>query len=278
MNDYLATHPDIFMAQKEIHYFGTDLKVKHRVTEKEYLSYFTLGTGKKIVGEASVWYLFSATAANEIRHFSPHAKIVIMLRNPVDVIHSMHSQHIYDGNEDVTDFETAVRLDDERKKGHKLPNSVDFFELPPYIDSVLYSEQVKRYFDVFGKENVQIVLYEDFVRDTAAAVGAVLDFLGLENKISGNYNVINSNKEVRSFFLHRLIKSPAPGLKKIARVILPSKSLRHAIMLSLFKKNIALRKREKMSEALYAELKQKVSDDIEKLSKIIGRDLSAWQS
>ena len=117
MNDYLDQHPDVFMAHKELHYFGNDLQVKNRISEQEYLQHFKDAVNEKIIGEASVWYLFSATAAKEIKSFSPDAKVLIMLRNPVDVIYSLHSQHLYDGNEDVLDFESALALDDERKAG-----------------------------------------------------------------------------------------------------------------------------------------------------------------
>lgn len=277
MNDYLARHPDIFMAKKEIHYFGSDLRVRHRITEAAYLSLFKGTTSEKIVGEASVWYLYSNRAAKEIKEFSPSAKILIMLRNPVEVIHSMHSQHIFDGNEDVTDFETAISLDEQRKQGRQLPAAVDFFELPPYIDAVAYSEQVKRYLDVFGTENVKVLLYEDFARDTPGAVKQVLQFLGLDTPMTGHYEVINSNKQVRSFILHRLIKMPAPALKKIARIVMPSKALRHAIMLFFFKRNLVSAKREAMSDNVRAQLQKQTSPDIERLSRLIHKDLSAWQ-
>ena len=70
MNDYLNQHPDIFMATKELHFFGTDLKIKHKIPEAEYLEHFSSASGK-IIGEASVWYLFSKTAAEEIKNFLP---------------------------------------------------------------------------------------------------------------------------------------------------------------------------------------------------------------
>ena len=51
-----------------------------------------------------------------------------------------------------------------------MPFSLDFFELPSYIESALFAEQVKRYYDVFGKENVKVILYDDFVKDTAGTI------------------------------------------------------------------------------------------------------------
>ena len=276
MNNYLAQHPDVFMAKKEIHYFGSDLKLKERLTESAYLDLFEQATGKKIIGEASVWYLYSKTAAKEIKQFSPGAKILIMLRNPVDFIHSLHSQHLFDSNETVQDFETAINLDAERKKGNKLPFSLDFFELPSYIESALFAEQVKRYYDVFGKENVKVILYDDFVKDTAGTIADTHHFLGLENINTGNLKVINPNKQTRFFFLHQLIKNPPEKLRKLMRTILPFKALRYYIMLYLLRWNVRFKKRAEMSEELRLRLKKVFAEDIRLLGEIINRDLSAW--
>lgn len=264
------------MAQKEMLYFGADLKPRVRLTESEYLGYFQNAREQKIIGEASVWYLLSKTAAKEIKEFSPQAKILIMLRNPVDVLYSLHSQHLYNGNEDVSDFETALRLDDERRKGNRLPNSVDFLELPLYSNSVLFAGQVKRYLEIFGNENVHVILYDDFIKNTEKIFRETLHFLNLNNYDTINLGVVNPNKEISSLFVHRLLKKPPTVLKKIVTTILPAKKIRHQLMVLLFKLNIHVSKRKKMDEKLRNELRTFFSADIKELGKIINRDLSTW--
>ena len=276
MNDYLHQHPDIFMARKEVHYFGKDLKTKMKLSESDYLKNFQDAGNKKIIGEASVWYLFSETAAEEIKKFAPHAKILIMLRNPAEVIHSLHSQHLFDGNEDVFDFETALNLDDERKKGINLPHSVDFSELPPYKDAVLFSGQVKRYFNVFAKENVHVILYDDFIANTKKTVSDTLKFLGVNEQEKIDYVIINPNKRIKWFYLHRMIKNPSVRLKRMMRLVLPVRKLRHFIMFYLFKWNIKTERREEMGVNLQTRLRKFLAGDINLLSKIINRDLSNW--
>jgi len=276
MNDYLNEHPDIFMARKELHYFGCDLKTRLKLSEEEYLKYFSDAGQKKVIGEASVWYLFSTTAAEEIKKFSPQAKILIMLRNPVDVVYSLHSQHLYDGNEDIQDFETALSFDEDRKRGIHLPDSVDYFELPPYKDSVLFSNQVKRYLDVFGRENVHVVLHEDLTANAENTFFKVLEFLGVSKRILINYGIVNPGKQIKSFFLHRVIKKPSLRLKTVARFLIPARAIRHFIMSFFFKWNIKQGKREDMSERLKTSLKNFFEEDIRLLSKLIDRDLSAW--
>jgi hypothetical protein len=276
MNDYLSRHPDIFMAKKELHYFGTDLKSREKITEREYLDHFRNVQDKKIAGEASVWYLFSKTAAGGIKAFCPEAKILIMLRNPVDVIYSLHSQHLIDGNEDVYDFEKAINLDEERKNGHRLPRSFDYTALPAYRDSVLFYDQVKRYLEIFDKKNVSIILFEEFESDTKKTVQDTFRFLGVNDNIDLTYDIVNSNKQIRLFFLHRFLKYPSRKLRKTLRVVLPSKKIRHAIMSSLAASNIKIKKREAMNPELYRNLQEYFANDISSLAILINRDLSKW--
>ncbi|MEO8860027.1 MAG: sulfotransferase [Ginsengibacter sp.] len=276
LNNYLSQHPDVFMAKKELHRFGSDLKMKIIPSEEEYLQSFQYAGEGKLIGEASVWYLFSKTAAAEIKSFSPAAKIIIMLRNPAEMLPSLHSQNLYNGNEDTKNFKKALDLDVERKIGKSLPESIDFFALPSYFDSALYFEQVKRYLDIFGKANVQIILYDDFIKNTQQIFLDTLKFLNLGSDTKIQFSVINPNKKVKLFGLHKFLKSPPKKIKKIVRIVLPAKKIRHKIMLTLFKLNSAEQKRKDMNEALRKELITFYKDDIQKLGKLINRDLSNW--
>jgi len=276
MNDYLQQHPDIFMAPKELHFFGADIKPKVRPIEREYIEYFQNAGNKKILGEASVWYLFSEMAASEIKKFSPDAYILIMLRNPVDAMRSLHSQRLYDGNENVSDFEKAVGFDEQRKKGILIQDYLDYYELPGYKENYMYSNQVKRYLDTFGNQKVHIILYEDFSANTKKTVEETLLFLQVEPRLKIDFKVINQNKQIKSMYLHQLIKKPPKNLRRFARVILPFKQLRHVLMANIFKKNVQEKKREEKYSHFDVFLKEFFSEDIKLLAKMINRDLSNW--
>ncbi|HZV34408.1 MAG TPA: sulfotransferase domain-containing protein, partial [Verrucomicrobiae bacterium] len=102
MAQYLAMRPDIFMARKEMHTFGKDLHFGHQFYRRDlqaYLAEFEGWGDQPRAGEASVWYLFSKTAAEEIKAFNPDAQIIIMLRDPVEMLHSMYYTFLWDGNE-----------------------------------------------------------------------------------------------------------------------------------------------------------------------------------
>ena len=94
---YLKQHPEIFMSpQKEPQFFANDVlgDRRHTCTWAEYLSCFAAARGAKRIGEASVAYLGSPCAPKQIKMFNPAAKIIIMLRNPVDMMHSLHNQRL----------------------------------------------------------------------------------------------------------------------------------------------------------------------------------------
>src|SRR5882757_7658017 len=126
----LEAHPEIFVPErKELHHFGTDLYSPTYVRQlDEYLSLFAAAGDAKRVGEASVWYLFSKRAATEINAFNPQASVIIMLRNPVEMLHSLHSQHLYNGTEEISDFATALNAEGDRKMGRCLPKDVPAIE------------------------------------------------------------------------------------------------------------------------------------------------------
>src|SRR3990172_12275584 len=166
---YLKQHPEIFMPEKkESHFFSTDLKSPMFIRDKEiYLSLFSGAKDEKRVGEASVWYLYSKNAASEIKEFSPSASIIIMLRNPVDMLYSQHSQFLYNCNENISSFEEALNAEEDRRRGLRIPPGVHFVESLFYRETVQYTEQVERYFNIFGRENVHIIIYDDFRNNTA---------------------------------------------------------------------------------------------------------------
>lgn len=128
MYHYLGQHPDIFIpntadaiehalgGKKEFHYFGSDLPFS-RLSRDAYLAHFAQAKNEKRLRECSVFYLYSQRASAEIKCFSPNASIIIMLRNPVDMIHAWHAQLVYWGNEDAADFDTALKLESDRQQG-----------------------------------------------------------------------------------------------------------------------------------------------------------------
>jgi hypothetical protein len=106
---YLQDHPMVcFSEDKEPQYFALDLPGQRLVTdEAQYLAFFHPSETNKIAGEASVFYLYSKVAIQNIAKFDQNAKLIVMLRNPIDIVHSFHAQLVFSGEEDERDFAEA---------------------------------------------------------------------------------------------------------------------------------------------------------------------------
>ena len=208
MHDYLGQHPEIFMSsRKELHYFSQDInsfpgKIKEL---SDYLRLFDSAGDAKYMGESSPEYLYSEVAAQQIKEFCSEAKIIIMLRNPPDMLYSLHGDFLLWKDEDILDFSEALAAQEERKQGRKLPKSCNDRKFLLYFDWVRYSTQVRRYLNVFGKENVHIILFNEFHNDTANIYRQTLEFLGVDPNFTVKIKVKNASKPlpniaVRSFF------------------------------------------------------------------------------
>jgi hypothetical protein len=271
---YLKQHPEIFMPErKELHFFGSDFFAPHFVRDlKEYLKFFEGADNKKRIGEASVWYLYSKRAAFEIKEFNPDADIIIMLRNPVDMMYSLHSQQVFNGSQDIINFEEALRHEEDLKKR---PFKGGFIERFFYREVAKYYNQVKRYLDVFGEEKVHIIIYDDFKAHTDIVYKDTLRFLRVDETFRPDFKVINPNKIVRSRWLRDFLNEPPLIIRGLIRLIFP-KSLRTAIRDNLYRLNIKYVPREPMRPELRKALLQEFKEEINRLSELIGRDLSFW--
>jgi len=275
---YLKQHPEIYLpGEKELHFFGSDLDLRvNRPNRSQYLSLFADAKDEKRVGEASVWYLYSKNAAAEIKEFNPSAAIIIMLRNPVDMLYSLHSQFLYNGNENISDFRSALDAENDRKRGLRIPGSVIHVAGLFYRETVKYAEQVERYFRIFGKENVHVIIYDDFARDTAAAYRNTCDFLGVANDFTPHMRVINPNKKVRSTVLRRFLTRPPSWSRKVGSLLIPRRHVRDSLKKTLSQFNTQYTSRAPMEAELRRILAREFIPEMEKLSMLLDKDLSRW--
>jgi hypothetical protein len=163
----------------------------------KYLELFEGATDEKIVGESSTGYLYSKSAAREIAKFNPDAKILMVLREPVDFMHSFHSQLLRSANENEPDFRTALKLEESRKKGKNIPFTATYPDNLFYIDQARYADQVKRFFDAFDSKNVKVVIYEDLRADNLRVYREILEFLDVDPNFQPQFRDVNKTRRVR---------------------------------------------------------------------------------
>jgi hypothetical protein len=282
MNAYLKAHPDVFMCEpKDVHYFGSDLDLSHRLTPERYLSCFAGADGSKRIGESSVWYMYSKKAAEEIKEFSPSASIMIMLRNPVDMLYSLHSHLVFSHDEDLLDLRTAMDAEEDRKAGRRLPSKStcprrNFDRKYLYYREVVkYAEQVQRYFDVFSREKVHVVVYDDFRRDLPAVYRKTLQFLGVDEGFQPPFPVINVRRSFRSRALSAFLRDPPEVIRRTAGALIPG-SIARRLRVAVQRLNTRHGVRPPMDPELRKRLQAEFLPEVERLSALLGRDLTSW--
>jgi hypothetical protein len=287
MYHYLGQHPEIFIpdtsdniahvlgGKREFHYFGSDLPFS-RLSRNAYLAYFAQASDEKRLGECSVFYLYSQRASAEIKRFAPNAHIIIMLRNPVDMMHAWYAQLVYWGDEHVAEFDTALQLEPKRKQGLCLPKTHDhplacFF----YREIASYTVQIKRYLDQFGRDHVHIIIFDDFKTHTAEAYRQTLRFLDVDDHFQPKLHPINANKQVRSRMLNVVLRRPPASLRGVGKRILPH-TVRQRWRMRLLRYNTMHVSRAPLDVALRQQLQAEFAPDVEQLSQLLNRDLTYW--
>jgi hypothetical protein len=273
----LNQHPQVFMSEvKEPMFFGQDLSSRYRrMTEDEYLALFKDAREDQRAGEASPWYLYSTTSAREIREFNPEARIIVMLRNPVDVMYSQHSQLVYNLREDLTDFAEALAAEGDRAAGKRIPADALRPEALLYRRSVRFPEQVSRYLDCFGRERVHFIVFDDLAADAAGVYRSTLNFLGVDAAFEIEHTVENANKASRSRLVQRLVFAPPKPLRSVYGR-LRTMPMMHRVRDRIARSNVERVKRQPMDPQLRRQLTAEFAPQVEELGELIGRDLSAW--
>ncbi len=279
---YLERHPDVFMCRpKEPFYFGHDFSKPLRPSLETYESYFQFVENQRIVAEGSTWYLASKTAAEEIKHYSPDAKIVVMLRRPADLLESLFNFRVFTGREDLGSLDEAFALESERLAGRKLPPGTDMpKEQYAYSEVIKFGEQIARFTEQFGRENLHLILYDDFKRDTRAEFEKVLQFIGLQPLENfKKFEKHNRGRKNKSRFFKKFLNRPPAFLSKIGRLVFPSREKRRAIYQWFVRLNSSdLKQKEfKISAELARKLAPLVASEVAEIEMLTGRDLSHWK-
>jgi len=273
----LQEHPEICMCdEKEPSIFAKDFleeSIKfhgknifcHCTSIESYLELFHY-KNEKIIGEGSTHYLYSKVAAKYIHDFSPDAKIIIMLREPIDFMHALHSQQLAETREDIEDFEKALELEESRKQGKNIPKRTRCPAYHLYKTRTDYLNQIKRFTALFPKEQIQVLIFEDFKKDNSKYLKKIIKFLGINENYVPESKIINKNKTVRFRFLYHLVQSP--GLKTFLRKRIKTKTyfyLKEFIDKIFFKEE----KRKEIRTELYQKLKNEFKPMVQELNNYL---------
>ncbi|KUH33789.1 hypothetical protein APY94_04510 [Thermococcus celericrescens] len=287
---YLRQHPEIFMSEiKEPNYFCTDL---HRETleffknEREllvrfpyhdylrYISLFQNATGYKVIGEASVIYLYSRVAAKNIYEFNPESKILAVFREPVNFLYSLHHVFLRELHENIKDFKKALEIEPFRKQGKYIPKYVLFPSMLYYSEWPKYAEQLSRYYKYFDESQIKVVIFDDLKSNPERVYHEILQFLNVNNSnFRPNFEIHNPNSTYRTTLLRKVLFEVS---KTRIRDIMPHKFRKfvwNEIIVPLNKLNTKPVSRKPLPEEFRLKLMKRFKPEVKKLSDLIGRDL-----
>lgn len=282
----LARHPDIFMCRpKEPHFFCTDLPGLAEVPDRAgYDALFDMAPAHALRGEASAHYLFSAEAPARIRDANPDARIILSLRHPADAAQSYYHQ-LRDGfREDQTSFEAAWELQNKRAAGQALPSYCPEPAQLQYCALYKYADQVARYLDIFPREHILILQFEEIGGNPGAVIDRILEFLGLSPFSEDVALPLKNTRRISRFpRLAQFIAAPPPAMRPL---VAPAKRVLNAlgikpsvIMMNRLSKPAASSPDARQPDPEFrAKILAAFSEDIGRLEQIIGADLSRWRS
>jgi hypothetical protein len=268
---YLEQHPEIYMSPvKEPNFFSSQEQDNAADTVTDigtYQQLFGGAAGKKAIGEASHSYLYDPGAAAEIRRYISEARLIAILRNPIDRAYSHFLHMVRSGTEPLDDFAQALQ---EEVGIHKERTSQD------YIGRGLYYDQLKRYFGIFPREQVKIYLYEDLSDAPISTVQDAFRFLKVDGSFVPDVSLRrNVSGHPKFKTLDGLLRRQS-RIKNAAKMYLPAR-----LRWRLSKAFDDLKTRNLVEPPpLQSEVRRQLisvyQEDILKLQDLIHRDLSWW--
>ena len=279
---HLEQHPQVYMhPKKQLNFFaleGENLNFRgkgprdttlHSVTTIEaYRAQFSEVTNEMAVGEASNLYLYNPRAAQRIRHYLPDVKLIAILRHPADRAYSRFLHLVRLGREPISDFARALDEEEARIRDHWWP---DFH----YLRMGLYHEQLKRYFDLFAREQIKVYLQEDLRSDPFSVLRDVFGFLEVDDAFTPDTTIkYNVSGVPKSKGLHLLLRK-LRGARPFVEPLLPEKQRQRILRIASAAHNRNLVK-PRLTPEVRARLIEGYREDTLRLQDLIQRDLSAW--
>jgi hypothetical protein len=272
--EYLNKVPSVYMSPvKEPFYFlpsssliPAGIRIRDR---KKYLDLFRDAAGYTAIGEASPAYLLDPESPQLIRSAVPNAKIIIMLRHPVERAFSHYLMNLHFG--ESLSFIDALKWEIANPSSKFLVGGFG----RRYIAQGLYSANVKRYFDTFGEENVKVLIFEEFMQDTKRALYEVLKFLNVDfqsipdtvQEVHNPYLAVRSRPLAKFLgYVYNAGQKHSTVSRALQTIKEPLRGPVNSLILKSYPKpKITAEERAFLENIFY--------DDVQKLSTVLGRPL-----
>ena len=258
----LGRHPDLFLpGRKEPHYYAylaaPDLVraayPSRTEADRQYRELYAAVAGERAVGDASTTNLVVPGAAAAIAHDVPNARIVVVLRQPVNHAYAHYRHFVVAGGEPLPSFADAVRAEPTRR-AQGFPFTYE------YLGWGRYADQLQPFVERFGRDRVLVHLYDDLGADPDGVMRATFAFLDVDPDVPVTVprrNVIHARRRPRLSRALRSLGRPGRAVAdRVASATIPP---------------------EQLDPGLRAELTGSIGDELRRLEDLVGCDLSAWR-
>ena len=274
---YLKEHPQIYMSPtKEPGFFdfegepvdfcgpGDEYSYRFAINDlSAYQNLFRDVNNEIAIGEATTWYLQSLKASERIKHYIPKAKLIVILRNPADRAYSAFLHAIRNNREPISDFAQALLEEDKRIKNN-------WGYLWRYKNMGFYATQLKRYFELFDRNQIKVYLFEDYKSNPTEILKDIFHFLNVDETFTPeiitpkNISGIPKSKALYTFLRKN------NSIKKFFKPFIPYK-VRKQMISQLMQKNML---KPTISVEVQLKLREVFREDILELQELLQRNLS----
>jgi len=267
--EFLRIHPDIYMSgTKELSFFLPSEGQRIQSLEA-YQACFDAAGAEPVRGEASVNYLYYEESPRLIHEtLGPHVKLIIMLRNPLDMAYSLWG-HNCRLERESSSFQDSLDQESSRMAGQEeligwRPN---YF----YRSRATYAPQIRRYIEQFTRDNIRIILFEDMISNPTEELGDLCDWLNVSRDVLLQFPRLNpaGSNRIRSL---RKWMDGGSGSKKLLKRFFPER-VRIPIRRMAERFNRTEITMQRLDHDTRASLQNLFKDDISELSGLMDRDL-----
>lgn len=278
---YLRQHPDIYLPErKELHYFSFpelgmsssgpgDAAVLTGLcqTWEQYTAYYADVPDRRAIGDISASYLYYSSSARKIFEKLGLVKIIVIIRNPVDKAYSQYMHLVREGLETLS-FSEAIAAESHRVKQ-------GWGDMWRYLESGHYGSRLEEFITVFGKENVKIIVFDDFVKNTPLILTDLLKYLSVDPKFKIPTNeIFNRTGAPRSTYISHILRNSS-WFKELVK---PFFSINHRYKFRNWLMNLNTGDKPELPPEMYRHLLNNFRDDIVRVEGLIGKPTGWLQS
>jgi len=263
---YLMQHPQVFMPENLEPYYFARLDIPQNYereiisNEKKYLNLFKNTKNCRAIGESSPVYLYCPHSALEIKNRFPNSKIIISLRNPIEIAYSEYFSLKFMGFDKNRSFNELLDSSKEQLDQNE-------FHIDSLLEAGFYSKHIKRFQKIFSKNQIKIIIFEEYIKNTIPTINSILSFLDIDKSIAFKTAPKGAYKVPRNFASQKLMNNST--FRKTAKFIIPTVARQKIGERFLVKES----SRPVLKQNERQRLKEIYQDDVENLAKLLGRSL-----